>query len=371
MKFTSEKSSLQQALQQIGKVTSTRSTLPILSSVLLSVKDDKLSLRATDLEISQIIHIPASISEPGEAAVTHRMLLEIVSEIPTGEIAIHIDESNKVHINTEFGSYSIMGKPPEEFPSLPSIDDHQTVKLPASILRRVIEKTAFAVSRDELKPSLMGVLFDFRKEGFFTVSTDGHRLVRYYRELEIGNGYQGQNIIPVKFLNILNSYLADDETVVLNLADNHVMMETSDTTLYSRIIDERFPEYESVFPQDNDKFLKVDRELFLAAIKRVSIFSNRSTHQIALKLGPEELEISTEDVESASSAKESLSCEFEGDPLTIGYNSTYIHDLLSHLDDPNIRMELRSPVTAAVIFPDKQQEYEELTMLLMPIRLND
>lgn len=337
----------------------------------MSAKDGKLSFRATDLEISQVIYVPATVTTDGNVAVTHRTLLEITSEIPEGEIDFEVDDALKVRINTSFGSYSIMGKPAEEFPSLPSVDNQQTVQMPASLLKRVIDKTTFAASREELKPSLMGVLFHFLETEIMAVATDGHRLVKHQCTGYKGDSYQGDNIVPVKFLSILSTYLDNDETVTLNIGDNHIMMEGHETALYSRIIDERFPEYESVFPKDNDKFLKIDRDVFLAAVRRVSIFSNKSTRQIALRLSPDGMEITTEDVETVSSARETLSCEYEGEPLVIGYNSNYIHDLVSHIDSSTVRMEFRSPVTAAVIYPDQQQENEELVMLLMPIRLND
>jgi len=371
MKFTSDKSSLQQALQQLGKVTPSRSTLPILSSILIFAKEGKLSLRATDLEISQVIFIPSEVAIEGSVVIQHRTLLEITSEIPEGEITIEVDKSHKVRISTSFGSYSIMGKPTEEFPSLPSVDDHQLVCLPAATLKRIIEKTAFSTSRDELKPSLMGVLFSFRESDFLAVATDGHRLVKYLFKDYKGESFKGSSILPVKFLNILSTYLDDEETITLSIGENHIMMEGSETTLYSRLIDERFPEYDSVFPKDNDKLLKIDRESFLSAVRRVSIFSNKSTHQIALKLSPEGFEITTEDVETVSSARETLPCEYEGEPLVVGYNSNYLHDLISHIDSSSVHMELRSAVTAAIVYPDKQQEKEELMMLLMPIRLND
>ncbi len=334
-------------------------------------ENGKLSLRATDLEISQVIFITSKVDTDGSVAVPHRTLLEIASEIPEGDIKIEVDSSFKVEISTSFGSYSIMGKPTEEFPSLPSIDDHQSVCLPAATLKRIIEKTAFSTSRDELKPSLSGVLFNFRESDLLAVATDGHRLAKYLFEDYQGESFKGSSILPVKFLNILSTYLDDDETITLSIGENHVMMEGSETTLYSRLIDERFPEYDSVFPKDNDKLLKIDRESFLSAVKRVSIFSNKSTHQIALSLDSEGLVITTEDVETISSARETLPCEYEGEPLVIGYNSNYLHDLISHIDSPIIHMELRSAVSAAVIYPEQQQEKEELVMLLMPIRLND
>lgn len=291
--------------------------------------------------------------------------------MPEGEIEIEVGDDRKVLINTSFGTYSIMGKQVEEFPSIPELDNHQMVQLAASLLKRVIDKTAFAASREELKPSLMGVLFQIREDSFKAVATDGHRLVKHIRNDYKGEGYQGDNIVPVKFLQILSAYLEGDEQITLYIGDNHIMMESQETKVFTRIIDERFPDYESVFPKDNDKSLKIDRQEFLSAIKRVSIFSNKTTHQIALRLSSDEIEITTEDVETISTARESLSGEYKGEALVVGYNSNYFRDILSHVDSSNVLVELRSPVSAAVIYPEEQEESEELAMLLMPIRLND
>ncbi|MFB0516587.1 MAG: DNA polymerase III subunit beta [Candidatus Neomarinimicrobiota bacterium] len=371
MKFVSDQHSLQTALQQLGKVTPTRSTLPILSSVVLSTEEDRLSLRATDLEISQVIYIPTTVSEVGSVAVQQRTILEIVSEVQAGDLEVEVDENRKLVMKTSLGKYSIMGKPIEEFPSLPEIATVQEVRLSGNSLKRIIEKTTFAASRDELKPSLMGVLFQFHEDTFKAVATDGHRLVKHVRSDYKNDGYRGDSIIPIKFLHILSTYLVDNEDVTLNISENHIFMSNKETVLFSRIIDERFPDYESVFPKDNDKHLKVDRDELLSAIRRVSIFSNKTTHQIALRLSQEGMEITTEDVETMSEAKEALACEYEGEPLVIGYNSNYVRDLISHIDSQKIHMEFRTPVTAAIIYPDEQQENEELTMLIMPIRLND
>lgn len=371
MKFTSDKASLQQALQQLSKVTPTRSTLPILGSVLISTEDKRLSIRATDLEISQVIYIPAKIDSVGSIAIQQRTLLEITNEISEGELEIEVSDEGKISITTIFGTYSIMGKPVDEFPSLPEIDDQQVIQIPAPILKRIIEKTAFAVSRDELKPSLLGVLFQFQDDGLRAVATDGHRLVKHIRTDYGDNGYKGDNIIPVKFLNILHGYLDTDETITLKVSDNHVMMDSKETALYTRIIDERFPDYDSVFPTDNDKRMIVSRDDILSAVKRVSIFSNKTTHQIALNISEEALEITTEDVETVSSAREKLECKYEGEAIIIGYNSNYLRDILNHVDSQDVIMELRSPVSAAVVYPTEQQENEELSMLLMPIRLNE
>lgn len=371
MKFTSDRTSLHNALQQLGRVTPTRSTLPILSSVLVSTNDGQLSLQATDLEISQVINLDANISADGSIAVSHRTLLDITSEMPEGELQIEVSDDRRVKLSTSFGNYSIMGKPPEEFPALPVIEGHHTVSISAELLASIIEKTAFAVSRDELKPSLLGVLFRFGDDGLKAVATDGHRLVRFFKSDFDPGDYRGDNIVPVKFLNILSSYLVGEEMVSLNIGENHIMINSKETQLYTRIIEERFPDYESVFPQDNDKKVIISRSELLSTVKRVSIFSNKTTHQIAFRLDQDGLEVSTEDVETVSSARETVSCEYEGDPLLIGYNSNYLRDILHHMDFETICGEFKSAVSAAIFYGQEPKENEVITMLLMPIRLND
>ena len=371
MKFSSDRSSLQRALQQLGKVIPARSTLPILSSVLFLAKDGKLSLRATDLEISQIITLPADVSTEGSVAIPHRTLLEITSEMPEGNLNFEVFDDHRVQITTSFGSYSIMGKPLEEFPALPEVDTQHSVSIPADLLKRIVDKTTFAISRDELKPSLQGVLFRFGKESLQAVATDGHRLVRFINTKFASGDYVGDNIIPGKFLGILGTYLNGSEDVSLIIGENHIMIQSQDTVLYTRIIEERFPDYESVFPKESTNNLKVDRDDVLSAVRRVSIFSNKTTHQIAFQLNGDGLKVSTEDVETVSNAQETLPCEYSGEPLKIGYNANYLRDILSHIDSSTVLIELDSSVTAAIFYPDQQKENEELTMLLMPIRLNE
>ncbi len=371
MKFSCDQEALQGALQHLGKVAPTRSTLPILSSILISTESGKLKLCATDLEISQVIELAADIYSDGSVAVPHRTLLDITTEMPQGELNIEVSEDRKLQLSTNFGSYSIMGKSAEEFPALPNLDNKSEVSLDSELLRFVIEKTSFAVSKDELKPSLMGVLFSFGEEDFKAVATDGHRLVRFIKNDFRPGDYVGDNIIPVKFLSILLPYLHSDEQVSLNISDRHIMVNTGDTTLYTRIIEERFPDYESVFPASSDKKLVIRRDDLLSAVRRVSIFSNKTTHQIAFNLDGNQLVITTEDIETVSTARETLTCDYDGETLVIGYNSAYLRDIIAHINAEEVIGEFTSAVSAALFFGPDQDESETLTMLLMPIRLND
>ena len=372
MKLSTSKTELQTALQKISKATPTRSTLPILSSVLFEVKEEGVLLRSTDLEITIITTLPASIETTGSSALPLQTLLNITNELPEKtRIVISSNPDNKVKIKTDLGVYDIMAKPAEEFPNTPEVDNRKSIGISSNSLNDLIKKTLFAVSKDELKPALTGVLFRFGEEELTAVSTDGHRLVRYTKNDYKATEFKGDIIIPRKFLNLLSAVLNPETEIQLWVGENHMTATHGDDTYFTRIIDERFPDFDSVIPKDNDKELLVKREELLSAVKRVSIFSNRSTQQIALRLTPEKIEITTEDPEKASKAKEEIGGVFSGDELTIGYNATYLKDVLSKATGDELTIKLKTAISAALFIPKEQKENASLTMLLMPIRLNN
>ncbi len=371
MKLSTSKNELRSALQKLAKATPTRSTLPILSCALFTVRDNEAVLRATDLEISIVVHLPASIEEAGSAAIPLSTLLEITNELPDGRITISVNERNRVELITETGTYDLMGKPAEEFPAIPEVDNSRTVDMEAATLKAIFEKTSFAVSHDDLKPALTGVYMKFSPEALTAVATDGHRLVRYILKDFKGGNFEGDLIVPRKFINLIQSVASSNEEVHLWIGDNHLTALVGKDRFYTRIIDELFPNYEGVLPTDNDKILTVSRNEILGAVRRVSIFSNKATNQIALQLDADGSILSTEDPEKATKAEEKLSCDYQGEPLTIGYNASYLKDILSHLDDADIIVKLNTPISAALFYPETQPEGRDITMLLMPIRLND
>ena len=372
MKISTSKTELQIALQKLSKATPTRSTLPILSSVLFEVKEEGTVLRTTDLEITIITNLPSSVEEVGSSALPMQTLLEITNELPEKtRIEISSDQNNKTRIITDFGKYNIMSKPAEEFPNTPEVDNRKSIGISSDTLSDLIKKTLFAVSRDELKPALTGVLFRFSDNNLTGVSTDGHRLVKYTRNDYKATEFSGDVIIPKKFLNLLSNTLRSGVETKLWVGENHMTATVGEDTYFTRIIDERFPDFDSVIPKDNDKELLVDCQSLLSAVKRVSIFSNRSTQQIALRIDNEKIEITTEDPEKSSKAKEKITGTFSGDDLTIGYNATYLKDVLSQVKSDKLKIKLNTSISAALFIPEEQEENANLTMLLMPIRLND
>jgi len=372
MKISTQKPELQVALQKLSKATPARSTIPILSSVLFQVDEKETTLRTTDLEITISLKLAASIERQGTVCLPLQTLLSLTSEMPDdARITISAKDEDKIEIKTNVGAYDIVGKPADDFPATPEIDNRKSITLDGPVLNELINKTTFAVSKDELKPALSGVLFRFEKEKTTAVATDGHRLVKYVKTREGPGNFTGDIIIPRKFLSLVSNLLPGVEEAQIWVGENHMTMAFGGDVYYTRIIGERFPDYDGVIPKDNDKELNIRRDKLLSAVKRVSVFSNRSTQQIALVLAGGKVVVTTEDPEKASKGKEALDGKYNGDDITIGYNGAYLKDILSHLPSEEITIMLKTPISAALFYPHEQQENENLTMLLMPIRLND
>ena len=370
MKFSTSKTELQQALQKLSKATPTRSTLPILGCVLIKARDEKTILKTTDLEISIQVEIPSSLEISGQAAIPLKTLLEVTNELPEVRLTIEVDDKNKATILTDLGQYDLMAKNPDEFPKTPEQESPTSIKIPGKTLKHIINSTSFAISRDELKPALTGVLLQIKEDRTIAVSTDGHRLVKQTRNDFGVSGTTVDIIVPKKFLNYLSSHLKDGEVELL-LAEDHLAAKVGSDIVITRIIDESFPNYETVIPKENNKRLVVEKKSLLGAIKRVSIFSNKSTHQVALSLGSGGCKITTEDPEKSSKAQEKIAATYEGDPIVIGYNAEYLKDVVSHIDGEEVAIDLSSPVSAALFSSMQSDEKVESIMLLMPIRLND
>jgi DNA polymerase-3 subunit beta len=370
MKFSIQKSKLQKILQEVSKGVPTRSTLPVLSCGLFVVKNNMLNVRTTDLEISLSSQQDVLSSEDGSLAIPITKLNEICSAMPDEEIFFEASDIGKLKISNSVGNYTIMGQSPEEFPTKQEIGESRPLKVPSDQLLYLISNTIYAVSKDDLKPSLQGVLFKIDQAGATAVSTDGHRLVKI-KLASISSEEETSIIIPAKFLNIIRTKLAEEKLLSLALGGEHILATFENFSISSRTIKEKYPDFESVIPKDNNLKLLVEKNDILDSVKRVSIFSNRATKQIAMKLEENKLTISTEDVENITTGKETVMCEYKGDNLTIGYNATYLKEVLTHCGEGELTVLLKSSLGAGIFLSNTEDENTEKTTLLMPIRLND
>ncbi|MEX2115335.1 MAG: DNA polymerase III subunit beta [Bacteroidota bacterium] len=370
MKFTAPSNELQKILSKIIGVVPAKSTLPILENILFDLKKNTLRLSATDLEVSMSATIDVKGSEDGAITVPAKRLMETIRTLTDVGIIFSADlSSNKIKLITETGEYTLLGESSEEFPTIPQFKGEDKIVLDGTILRRIIARTNFSVSTDELRPAMTGVLFQVSPKGLRAVATDGHRLVRYSFAGIKQAQLKKDIIVPAKALNLVVKTSEETETTLLVDA-THIQFLFGNTVLTSRLIEEHYPNYESVIPLDNEKSLSVNRETLLASVRRVSLYSSTTTHQVRFSIKNNELKIAAEDIDFGGEAREKMACKYSDDEIEIGFNSTYVIDILSHIDADEIVFKLSTAVRAAIITPSAQKENEDLLMLVMPVRLN-
>lgn len=370
MNFITSKERLLSALGDAGRVIPLRTTLPILSCVLLESKENQIILTATDLEQAIKTKFSAQIKQQGKLALPNSKFFEIISALPSGEIEITTNEDNEMEIKSSKGVYKISGKDPEEYPETPKLEKEQEITFLGKELLDIIQNTHYAVSKDDLKPALCGVYIDIKETELTAVSTDGHRLVKYKKTLKTTNP-EGSLIIPVKFLNLLKNNINSESEITINVSKNHIDIKGKNKTLITRIIKEQFPDFNSVIPDNQETKAEINAEELIQCLKRIVIFSNKTTKQAVLNFNNNELTITTEDQETKSSAKEHIVCSYEGPEITAGYNAQYLKEVIQNINNTDVEIYLSGALTAAVFKPKKQKQNTTLTALLMPLRITE
>jgi DNA polymerase-3 subunit beta len=309
-------------------------------------------------------------STDGKIAVPAKRLFETIRSLPNAAITFSADlGTNKISMQTENGEYKLTGESSENYPSIPVFKGQEELKIDKGILQRLIGKTVFAVSADELRPAMMGILFQMKKDGIRTVATDGHRLVKLENSLVSFGKTEREVIIPAKAMGLVLKSIEEHECTI-SFSETHAMFSIGSITLVSRLIDEKYPNYESVIPLDNEKKLTVDKNQLLSSVRRTALYASSTTHQVRMTLKKNAIAVSAEDIDFGSEAKETLSCEYAFEPLDIGFNASYIIEILSHIDTDEVVFMLSSATRACIVTPAKQHEGEHLLMLVMPVRLN-
>jgi len=370
MKFTSNSVELQRSLTKLGGVIPTKSTMPILENILFSLAGDVLTLTATDLAVSLTVSLSVKGIEDGSIAIPAKRLMDTIRSLPDTSAAFSIDTtSNKVRITTDTGEYGLTGETAKEFPAIASFKATSELKIDNTVLRRIVYRTTFAVSTDELRPAMMGVLLQAKGSSLRAVATDGHRLVRISQTFPQTAGLKKDIIVPAKALQALSKSIEEGECT-LSADDTHIRFSFGTSILVSRLIDETYPNYESVIPADNNKTLTVKREDTIASIRRVALYASATTHQVRFDADKTSLRITAQDIDFGGEAKETIACTYSGDALEIGFNSNYLLDILSHLDSDEVVFKFSSPTRAGIIAPAGESRDEEIIMLVMPVRLN-
>lgn len=372
MRFIVSTSILLKQLQAISGASSSSTVLPILENFLFEIKDNVLTISATDLQTSMVTSLPIEAKEEGRVAMPSKILIETLKTLPDQPVAFSVDNQTlAIEISAGDGKYKLSGENADDFPKIPVVDNASSVNIPASVLAEAINKTIFAVSNDELRPAMSGVLVQLGEQSTTFVATDAHKLVRY-RRTDVTAEQSASLILPKKALSLLKSALpAEDIGISIEYNSTNAFFKFNNIRLICRLVDERYPDYEAVIPQVNPNKLTLDRQIFLNSLRRVVIFANKTTHQVRLRISGSELNISAEDLDFSNEAHERLSCQFEGDDMEIGFNAKFLVEMLTNLDSEEVVLEMSTPNRAGLLLPAITEEHEDILMLVMPVMLNN
>jgi DNA polymerase-3 subunit beta len=310
-------------------------------------------------------------NESGKIAVPAKLILDVLKNLPDQPCTFLVDKATySIEIAYDNGKSKMVGYNGDEFPRVPSIERSSSIKIAGEIISKAINKTLFATGNDDLRPVMSGVFCQFSPEDITFVATDAHKLVRYRRTDSEATG-SSSFILPKKPLNLLKSNLTGTEEVLMEYNESNAVFTFNDIVLICRLIDGKYPNYDAVIPKENPNVLTIDRAQFLSSIKRVSIFANKTTHQVKLKLAGSELALSAEDVDFSNESNERLTCNYVGDDMEIGFNSRFLMEMLNNIETTEIRLEMSEPSRAGLLMPAvKDNENEDILMLVMPVMLN-
>jgi DNA polymerase III subunit beta len=371
MKFIVNSSYLLKQLSYINGVITTNPVVPILENFLFEIDKSRLTVTASDLQTSMITEITVESKEKGNMAVPARILLDTLKNLPDQPVTFSMDESTySIELSSDNGRYKLSGENATDFPKVPSVSNDFSAQISSEVLARAVNNTIFATSSDELRPAMTGVYVNLGDKNTTFVATDGHRLVRYRRtDVKSDNGHT--IIIPRKALNLLKATLPSENTEVsIDFNTANAFFKFGSIRMICRLIDERFPDYENVIPSQSTIKMTINRTDFLSSLKRISIYANKTTHQVRLKITGSELQVSAEDLDFSNEANERLSCEHEGEDIEIGFNARFMVEMLSNLDTDQIKLNMSAPNKAGVILPVEKDKNEDILMLVMPVMLN-
>ena len=374
MRFDVSSTALLSHLQSIGKVIASKNTLPILDNFLFQLEENTLTVTASDAETRLVTSLEVMNAEgSGLFCVSAKMLLDPLKELPEQPLTFDVNDANlEVFIHFQNGKYNFIGQKGDTYPQQKPLSEQAVeVVMDAQLLLNGTSRSLFATADDELRPVMSGVYFDFHTDDLTFVASDGHKLVRL-RNLSVQSEERASFILPKKPATLLKNLLAKEEGLIrLQFDDNNAYVRCANCEMVCRLIEGRYPNYNSVIPKENPFQVTIDRMFLLNALKRVSVFSNQSSSLIKLHLEDNLLTVSAQDIDFSTSAEERIPCEYNGDELSIGFKATYLIDILGNISSTDVILQLADPSRAGLILPLENQENEDLLMLLMPMMLND
>ncbi len=369
MKFTIARERLHEGLSAVAATVPTKTTLPVLANLLVEAEGDGLRLSGTDLDISVSTVVPAEIDAEGAVTLPAKKLMEIVRELPSVAIRVTGAGEQRVHLECGRSKFKLLGIAQDEFPSFPVVDFKSAWKVTSADLLKLIHHVAFAASTEESRPILNGVLWELREDRMRMVATNGHRLAKM--DIEASGGSAAADlIVPPKALEQIRRLFTAADEIDIARSENHLGFQSGETRVFTRLIEGPYPNYEQVIPQENDKSATVDRGALASALRRVGVVASDQTHRVKLGFsgGVLRFSVSTPDL---GEAQDEISISYDGESLEIGFNATYLLEILKFMPTDEVRLTFKAPERAATIEPVGWDDPAAYMCLVMPLRLVD
>ena len=378
MNFIVNSQQLLKQLQSLSGVLSNNNTMPIIGCFHFHLEENSLVVKTTDLSTTLVARLEVEtgrMEQAEEVAIPSKMLLEILKSFDDVPLTFNVDsQSHAITIASGEGEYNLAGMDADTYPTMPTAEGTSTAHMTCSALVEAINKTYFATSNDEMHQQMSGIFCEMTPDGVTFVATDAHKLVRYRRK-DVSSEESTNFILPKKPITIVKNILAsrkDDGDVTIEYNNTNIFITFDNFYIVCRLVDGRYPNYEAAIPKDNPNKLILDRLTFLNTLRRVSIFASEATRQVRLSIGHDRLEISAEDLEFSNKAHESIPCQYEGEPMDIGFNAKFLTEMIGNLDSEQVLMEMSHPSRAGIIFPygdESEDKADDILMLVMPVML--
>jgi DNA polymerase-3 subunit beta len=370
MKFTISREKLQEGLQAVTAAVPAKTTLPVLANLLVETTDRGIRFSATDLDIAVSTEVSADVETAGAITIPAKKLSEIARELPPSPVKISASGEQRVVLECGRSKFKLLGLPRDEFPTFPSVRFNDSWRVKSGDLQKLISHTAFAVSTEESRPILNGVLWELREERMRMVATNGHRLAKMELPVESSSAPPGDLIVPPKALEQIRRLFPAEEELEIARGDNHLGFRSPFTSVFTRLVEGPYPNYEQVIPKDNDRYALADKAALTSALKRMSVIASDQTHRIKMSFntGMLKFSVTTPDLGEAS---DELPVNYTGDQLDIGFNATYLLEILRYMPTEQIRLTFKAPERAATIEPEGWDDPAKYLCLVMPLRLMD
>lgn len=370
MRFTITRENLHQGLAAVSATIPTRTTLPVLSNLLLEATADGVRLSGTDLDIAVSLEVPAEVEEEGALTVPARKLQELARELPEAPAKV-TTKGERLELSCGRASFKLNGMPRDEFPTFPTVDFGESWKVDGSLLQRLIRQTSFAVSTEESRPILNGVLWQLGEREMRMVATNGHRLAMIKVPGQASGGAASDLIVPPKALNQVERLFKPEDEIEVARSENHLGFRHGGTQVYTRLIEGPYPNYEQVIPKDNDKQAIAEKDSLSQALRRMAVVASEQTHRVRLSFAPGALRLSVE-TPDLGEAHEEMEVQYQGEALEIGFNANYLLEVLRYIPNDEVAITFKAPERAATLEPSGGAEGDaEYLCLVMPLRLLD